>query len=288
MKEEYVLEKDELLEIKSDRLFHDLFNEHEMNTIEWTVMMILGKSYEEIHNNVSVSNIRLTNMSKNDKDKFVDLLVNIDNKKILIELNNNYNGNYLRNVLYSMNVINNSYIEGDYYTNKVQAILVNLNWHKSKRSYSKKEIVYPYPKEGEEEKDYLLKIININLAYYEDKCYNEFVGVDKLSKLLTVKDKKELKRLVKDEKLLDNYYNKMDRLSKDEEYCKMIWDERIERNLRKAEDYYDGKQDGIQEGILQRTKEMVINFYNNKVPIEVIAKGANLSISEVQNIINNK
>lgn len=49
MNNEYVLGENELLEIKSDRLFHDMFNEHEMNTIEWSVMQILGRSYEEIH-----------------------------------------------------------------------------------------------------------------------------------------------------------------------------------------------------------------------------------------------
>ena len=52
MLKKYALDDNQVLEVKSDRLFHDLFNEHEMNTIEWTVMMILGKSYEEIHGNV--------------------------------------------------------------------------------------------------------------------------------------------------------------------------------------------------------------------------------------------
>ena len=287
---EYILEEDKLLEIKSDRLFHDMFNAHEMDTIEWTVMMILGKSYEEIHGNVKVSNTRLTNMSKDDKQKFVDLIVNIDNKKIIIELNNNYNGNYVRNTLYALNAINNSYIEGDYYTKKVQGILVNLNWIKEKGKYSKKEITYAYPIEGEEEREYLLKIININLAYYEKRCYTEFEGVDRLSKLLTIDNKKELKAISEKEKLLDNSYSKMDRLSHDKEYCGMIWDERIENNLRKAEAYYggvkDGKKQGKKEGIKATQKVMIHNMYNKNIPIETISECANLSILEVQKIIN--
>ena len=48
------IDENEILEVRSDRLFHDLFNEHEMNTIEWIVMQILGKSYEEIHGRVIV------------------------------------------------------------------------------------------------------------------------------------------------------------------------------------------------------------------------------------------
>ena len=202
-------------------VYLDTLNEHEMNTIEWAVMQILDKSYEEIHGNVKVSNIRLTNMSKTDKEKFVDLIVSLDNKKIIIELNNYYRGNYLRNTLYALNSINNSYIKSNnYYEDKIQGILVNLNWYDNgyPKNYSKKEIIYSYPKDGEEEKEYLLKIININLDYYKSKCYNKFKGVDKLSKLLTIKSKEELKEIASDEKLLEEYYQKMDRLSKDEEY----------------------------------------------------------------------
>ena len=246
--EDYILGDNELLEVKSDRLFHDLFNKHEMNTIEWTVMMILEKSYEEIHGNVKVGNIRLTNMSKDDKQKFVNLIVEIDNKKIIIELNKNDEGSYLSNTLYALNAINNSYIEsGNYYGKKIQGILINLNWIKSeyKRNYSKKEIIYSYPKE------------------------------------------EELKKFIEEEQLLNNYYRKMDRLPMDKEYCRMVWDERLDEILRKADAYFGGKDDGIREDIEQRTKELIINMYHDNLPLETIAKYTNLSIDEVNRIINN-
>lgn len=41
-----VEERTELLQVRSDILFHDLFNEQEMDTLEWTVMQILECSYE--------------------------------------------------------------------------------------------------------------------------------------------------------------------------------------------------------------------------------------------------
>jgi len=291
LRQEYILKEDEILEIKSDRLFHDMFNEHEMDTIEWTVMMILGKSYEEIHGNVKVGNIRLTNMSKDDKEKYVDLLVNLSDKKIIIELNNNYEGSFLRNTLYALNIINNSYIDsGNYYDEKIQGILVNLNWHKlnNKLNYSKKEIVYGYPKEGEENRDYLLKIININLDYYSDKCYNEFDGVDKLSKLLTIKSKSELKDVVSNEKLLDNYYHKMNRLSKDKEYCRMVWDERIDEKLRNIDAYNGGKMEGMEKGKEEIKKEIILSLKENNIPLDVIAKSVKLSVKEVRKIIDEK
>ena len=216
---EYELKENEILDVRSDRLFHDLFNEQEMKTLEWTVMQILNLGYDEIHGRVRVGNVRLTNMSKNDKQKFVDLVVYLDDKIVVIELNNNYEGNYLRNVLYAMNVINNSYIEGWRYTDrKVQGILVNLNWYSKGPKYSRHEITYGYPIDGKENNNYLLKIINFNLAYYADKCYAEFSGVDKLFKLLTIKSKGELEIFTNRENLLNDYYNKMNRLSKSKGY----------------------------------------------------------------------
>ena len=303
IREDYILKDDEILEVKSDRLFHDLWNENEMDTIEWTAMQILNCNYEDIHGKVKVGNTRLTNASLNEKQKFVDLIVYYEDTITVIELNNNASPNYLRNTLYALNAINNSYIEGEKYTDKkVRGILVNLNWFKNKEKISnKKEIVYGYPILGEEDDDYLLKIININLAYYKDKCYNEFVGVDKLSKLLTINSKERLKEITTSEKLLNNYYNKMNRLSKSKEYCRMIWDERIEKNLRAQQEYYDGKQDGIEEGIelgkqkgieegieLGKQKgieKMIISFYNNGATNELIAKSTGLSIDEIERIV---
>ena len=287
MNEDYILKDDEVLEVKSDILFHDMFNSEDMDTLEWTVMMILDKPYEEIHGNVEVNNIRLTRVSKDEKPKYVDLLVTLKDKKIVIELNNNYYRSYLRNTLYALVAINNSYIRsGDYYSDKIQGILVNLNWYKSKKkaNYSKKEMIYEYPKDGEED-DYLLKIININLDYYSLKCYNKFKGVDKLSKLLTIKNKKELREFTKGEKLLNNYYKKMDRLSHEKEYCKMVWDERLDENLRKVDAYNDGKSEGIEEDILKKQTEMILSMNNKGISIETISECANVTIEEVKKII---
>ena len=302
MNKDYILKDDEILEIKSDRLFHDLWNEHEMDTIEWTVIKILNCSYEDIHGKVRVGNIRLTNLSKDDKQKYVDLVVYYKDTITVIELNNNASTNYLRNVLYTLNTINNSFIEGDGYTDKrVRGILVNLNWFKNdeykKEIKSKEEIIYGYPINGEEDKDYLLKIININLDYFSKLLYNKTKESDILWKLFTINKKSDLEKIVSKEKLLSNYENKIKRLSQDKEYCKMVWDERIERNLRAQQEYFDGKQEGLKEGkeegkkegiiegILKNKKDMVINFNNNGVSIDIISKSTGLSIDEVNDII---
>ena len=66
-----------------------------------------------------------------------------------------------------------------------------------------------------------------------------------------------------------------------------VWSDRIEKNLSGLADFNDGKELGIQEGKELGIQEMVINFYNNNVPIEIISKSANLSIDKVNEIIRN-
>ena len=117
-----------------------------------------------------------------------------------------------------------------------------------------------------EAKDYLLKIIK---DYYANKCYTKFEGVDKLFKLLTIKDKNELREIIKKEELLREYYNKMDCLSKDKEYCKMVWDERIDEKLRNIDAYNGGRADGRDESILQNKTEMILNMNKDGLPIEI-------------------
>lgn len=62
-------------QVKSDILFHDLFNENEMDTLEWLVMQVLECKYEDIHGKVKVKNIRLTRTNKKERSKYVDLIV---------------------------------------------------------------------------------------------------------------------------------------------------------------------------------------------------------------------
>ena len=40
-------------------------------------------------------------------------------------------------------------------------------------------------------------------------------------------------------------------------------------------------------GVEQKQTEMIINLYNNKVPIDIISKSSGLSIKEIEKIIEN-
>ena len=295
---EIVLKEDEILEIRGNRIFKDLFNEYEMDTIEWLVMKILNCKYEDIHGKVKVGGTDSPNLSKDDKGKLLDLIVYYDNKIIDIELNNNSGLEYTRNANYITNRVITDNLIGEDYSKKTQGILVNLNWFKLKSDIENidkvVEITWDYPSLKKDKPNYFVKFINVNLFKIQQICYTDIKEEELVWKLFTLNKKEDLKKIVNQEKMLNNYQKKLERLSKSKEYCRMIWDERIDEKLRNHDAYETGKDEGfmngVEQGIEQKQNEMIINFYQNGASLELISKSSGLSIKEIEKIIdiNNK
>ena len=252
--------KNEILQVRSDILFHDLFNENDMSLLEWTSSQILECDVSKVKGKVRVINIRLPRTNEKERSKYVDLVVEYENQKIIIELNNNYDGFYLRNVLHALNGLSNYYNidNATYYElaskNIYKTILVNLNWYRNKgiseKVPSKKIIFYEYPLDDVYKErykmDYLMKIININLDYYAKLGYDNLENYDNLYKLLTVNTEDELKKFSKYDEL--NFYSKkIHNLSKNDEYKEKIMSEEIEENVRAHETYLGGLFYGREE-----------------------------------------
>jgi len=84
--------------VKSDLLYHDLLNGDNMDMIEYIVMQILKVSYSDIHGKCRVSNSRLSRIDRNDRVKYSDLIISYMEYDIIIEMNNNFDGNFKRNI----------------------------------------------------------------------------------------------------------------------------------------------------------------------------------------------
>ena len=261
--------KNEILQVRSDILFHDLFNENDMSLLEWTASQILECDVSKVKGKVRVINIRLPRTNEKERSKYVDLVVVYENQKIIIELNNNYDGFYLRNVLYALNGLSNYYNidNATYYgfipENIYKTILVNLNWYRNKgiseKVPSKKVIFYEYPLDDVYKErykmDYLMKIININLDYYAKLGYDNLENYDNLYKLLTVNTEDELKNFSKYDEL--NFYSKkIHNLSKNDEYKEKIMSEEIEENVRAHEKYLGGLFYGREEARAEAEAEI--------------------------------
>ena len=261
--------KNEILQVRSDILFHDLFNENDMSLLEWTASQILECDVSKVKGKVRVINIRLPRTNEKERSKYVDLVVEYENQKIIIELNNNYDGFYLRNVLHALNGLSNYYNidNATYYElaskNIYKTILVNLNWYRNKgiseKVPSKKVIFYEYPLDDVYKErykmDYLMKIININLDYYAKLGYDNLENYDNLYKLLTVNTEDELKKFSKYDEL--NFYSKkIHNLSKNDEYKEKIMSEEIEENVRAHETYLGGLFYGREEARAEAETEI--------------------------------
>ena len=121
-------------------------------------------------------------------------------------------------------------------------------------------------------------MINVNLDYYSSLCYDKVDVKDKLYKLLTVKNKKELNYLIKHEKLLNKYGNKLIDLSSDNNYVEEIMSEEIEEFVAMHEAY--------RSGLVETKRETIINMYNKNYKLEDISDIINLPIEEIKEIIN--
>ena len=285
---------DELLEVRSDIVFQDIFSEVNKQLLTLLLSQLLRKPYNEVDGKYEVKNIRLARISLKEKQKYCDYIIRMDNNYYIIELNNHYRGVFTRNSTYAFSVINEAYgtNEKRYYNENIKTTLFNLNWHEYKRDKIKdKSLAHLYPRTYEEN-DYLLKMVNINLDYYVDKNYNEVDEYEKLFKLFTIKSLKELKELTKNDIHLHEYAKIMESLMRKKGYKEMVLSDLMEERLRQDEirtcmnmAYNDGTIEGQKIGFEKSQHETVINMVKDNIPVKTIAKYVNLTLDEVKKII---
>ena len=123
----------------------------------------------------------------------------------------------------------------------------------------------------------------INLDYYDDLRYDKLEKFDKLYKLLTVSDKKELE-CFKDIKELNSYSKKIENLSNSDSYMEEIMSEEMEKNLANEEAYYTGLQEGEDKGKLETQTLIVKKLLNKNLSDSEIMEIVNISKEELENI----
>ena len=273
------LENNEILQIRDDRLFHDLFNRNEIATIEWVAATILKCPIEKIKGKVYTNSERLPGIRATERKKYVDLLIWYNDEFILIELNNNYSGNPMKNLMYANNLLSSYYdleIDEDktniannkivykkskkVYIKPIRGILVNLNWYPPTATKRKREIPgkivtdWNYPIDSSPEfQGYCLRILSVNLDYYANLCYDNVTEEEKFFKLLAINNKTDLKEITKDIPELENYVNKLENLSNEKEYRDMLMNERMVKKLIKEDEDFArfsmGRDVGIEQGL---------------------------------------
>ena len=67
----------------------------------------------------------------------------------------------------------------------------------------------------------------------------------------------------------------------------MILNEDIERNAMEEQQFGYAYDTGMKKGIASKEKEIVINMYKDGMSLELISKYSNLSLEEVNKIVEN-
>ena len=135
----------------------------------------------------------------------------------------------------------------------------------------------------------LIEKYHVNLEYLRKLGYNNIMNEqEKLSKLLyfLVCDKDKLEEVYKGDEFMEKVVKEAREIAGLDNLNLYFSEEEVQK-MDMEESYEKGYNTGKEDGIVQTRQEMIINFYNNNVPIEIIAKSSNLSLEEINKIIRN-
>ena len=277
-------------------IFHDLINQDNISIVEWIVMCILKLDYNKVQGKCKVLDSRITRLTKKDRVKYVDLIIKYEEYEIILELNRNFEGNIIRNILFGMTRLisyykkrkykNKKIYQRNYYKKEKKVIIVNLNWEKV--DIINKKLIKSIEKLHGKiwENILLIKIINAPLDKYANMPYNKIKKRERFYKLLTINKINELNMIMKDEPLIEEYGNKLLEYSKEEKYIKeeekMV--EAINEYFLEQEAYNAGEKIGIEKN----QNNIVLNMYEEKFDLKSISRITKLSIDKIKEIINSK
>ena len=232
-----------------------------------------------LNSKLIVSNIAL-------KSKTVDILLETDDSIVNIEINTKFSKlEKERNLKYLFTVLSNIEKIKDSYITSKKVIQVNLNFPNKKMSGNIIELKKNDNKIYSEK----IKIINYNIEYYKELCYNQ-VNKDELTYLLgildmdsdeldnIVKERRDLKVLadmikdINDEKRLFEFMDPLEEKKKWERTFEELGEKRGEKKGRKA-----GIIEGKKSGIMETAKKML----KKKMDIKLISEITGLSDKQI-------
>ena len=279
-------------------MFKAMFT-YDLDILKEFLILETGLNLNPRNTSIRILNNELPKNKIKEYKKTIDIYVNLNDRiNINCELNNSSFNDYLsvRNELYTSKLFTLMFESGDnkekFLSKKL--IQLNLNTENITLNYGD-DIILPYGvKTGKiypQNKETILKY----LAYYKNLYYNLGEKLDKAELWLVVILSANLVELYD---LLENLLTKEKReqfirkvieMSKDEfilsewEKEKMDYLKEMAR-IKDAEDR--GLASGIEQGIEQKNREVILNMFKDKFTYDQISKYTNLTISEVETIIN--
>ena len=306
-----LLEKGSIIPLTFDIMFTEVFNnQNNICILEEFIANYLNIPLPLVEGNLKILSRRLFKENRYDSKKEVDLLLDLNGKKINIEMsNNNSMGVINRNVVYLCKVHGEQLKQSDYnYSHISETIQIMFNNFNSQKEL--KTTWYLRDEQGNILTN-KIRIDIINLVKGKDMCYTYKKDVDylinwcklltesKANNLLDISHKlmsskstnvllKDINKLNGDDEMV-RLYTKLSR--REMEYNTFI-EEAKEKgfNQGKQEGFESGKQEGlkkgIEQGIEQKSNEIAKNMLIEKIPLETISKITGLSIEKIQELKN--
>ena len=233
--------------------------------------------------------LRPLNLNTNNiyvKGKETDLLVLTNQGKIEIEVNTHYEDYVrVRNLCYITNIYQNEITEGSKYSEEIKMIQINLNYGVKDKEYKR-----IYKMRDEEGKEYIKNCIiyEINMDKYKEILYNKNKeGIEKNKYILMLDMNLEELEKYKEDKVVKEYMEKMERLNQNPMFINWITKEKDEEMIRNTQ-LFKAEEKGINKGITkgreQANLEIAQKMINEKVDIHLVSKVTGLSINEIKKL----
>ena len=287
---------DKIISMLFDPIYRSMIGSDEgMPLVELLVSVVTDTKLSEIKGKVKHLSKELLKRHYKDMDSHVDVLLDYNNNKIIVEMNSK-KIMIDRNYIYLFKVASGTLKVGDTtYKNIRKTVLINFNnTDKSQKNFIDIGFIKNQDNEIMTE---IIKVINICIAKVDDKSYNyrnEFEkNMARICRILMATKASDLKKesayfMTKEE--TKNFVNRAKELSSDDEMVTMFDQENMHEMIRNTE-LEEAQERGIERGIKRGFKEKALEIAQNmlkcKMDIKDISKFTGLSIEEIEKLKNN-
>ena len=270
---------DKIYDFKNDFMFkHSLGNDQDPDSFYLLKLFIEGilniscKSITILNPDLVVENIE-------DKDMLLDIRVQTNNGdyvNIEMQYSAFSKNQYQRFQIYGASLLSRQEKEGDDYQKNInhvyQIIFIDDIDKANLKLYDRYE---SRNEEGKLEKYNLLTRVYVQMPYInlikKQKKLEEFSEIEKGIYIFENGITDDIIRLKEDNKVVEIMKEKIDRFNQDEQLRDMAYKRSLNRwaNERDKQDMYEkGKEEGIKQGIIEKSKEKTKQLFNKYYPKE--------------------
>lgn len=270
-----------LLELTSDVVFKAFMLSNKNKLYKAKLLSVITKIPEKEFLKASYQSLELPISSSSDKIYKTDIIVKISNHIINIEMNRDYyKGLFIKNSMYYNKLKSEDLEIGENYINVKKIIQINFdNFSK----YNGNKLIYKFKmlevNTYEEEYENEIESYHIDLAYLNNKCYNELNDEEKIIYLF---HEKEIDKM-RSENYMNEAIDEIERISNDKKIIGLYDKEAVEKKILNSR-LIEAREEGEISGENKKEKEVALNMINMGLDDNTIIKSLNISKEDLDNI----